>query len=503
MSVSQSVSWFFPELLLAFGALAVLVVDLLVTKHRKKIAVVIGGLFVLLALLKSESAASEHSGVVALFSGMVVLDPMAFFFKLIFGIAVLVTLFFVYRSAESPEANSGEFVTLLVAVTLGLFLMGAASDMVMMYLSLEFVSLCSYVMAGWSRKDRRSTEAALKYVIYGGVASGVMVYGMSLLYGLTGKTNLFEIRDALAASAPSQLALTLSVVLIIAGIGFKIAAVPFHMWCPDVYEGAPTPVTAFFSVGPKAAGFAMMIRFFYTTFVDATSWGSGTELVAVGGAPWPLLVGIIAAATMTLGNFAAITQNNLKRLLAYSSIAHAGYMLMGIASMSRQGVESVLFYLGVYLFMNLGAFLVVIAIRDHTEGEGIEAYRGLSQRQPFAAVLMTVFLLSLTGVPPFAGFIGKFYLFAAVLAKGGFYYYLLAIIGILNSAVSLFYYARIIRAMFLEEPVVRAPVGLPLPYRVALVALAVPTVVLGIFPPLLSDLTQVSVGALGVVTTGF
>src|SRR5436305_46352 len=250
------------------------------------------------------------------------------------------------------------------------------------------------------------------------------------------------------------------------------------MWCPDVYEGAPTPFTAFLSVGPKAAGFAVAIRFFFAAFQHPVAGGGYAPATDL---PWPAIIGIISAITMTLGNLTAIVQNNLKRLLAYSSIAHAGYLLMGLAAASAAGVQSILIYLIVYVLMNVGAFLVVIAVSRVTGGEQISDLRGLGTKAPIAALSLTIFLFSLTGIPPFAGFVGKYLIFAAVVRQGGFWYVALAVIGVVNSAVSLFYYARIIKAMFLEDAVDDRPLPLPALYTGVLVALAIPVIALGIY----------------------
>jgi NADH-quinone oxidoreductase subunit N len=265
---------------------------------------------------------------------------------------------------------------------------------------------------------------------------------------------------------------------VLAGVGYKIASVPFHMWCPDVYEGAPTPFTAFLSVGPKAAGFAVAIRFFFAAFEKQLP-GGGYE--AATDLPWPAIIGIISAITMTLGNLTAIVQTNLKRLLAYSSIAHAGYLLMGLAAASAAGVQSILVYLVVYVLMNVGAFLVIIAVSRVTGGEDIGDLRGLGTKAPIAALALTIFLFSLTGIPPFAGFVGKYLIFAAVVQRGGFWNVLLAVIGVLNSAVSLFYYARIIKAMYLEDATDERPLAVPAVYTGVLVALAVPVLALGLY----------------------
>jgi NADH-quinone oxidoreductase subunit N len=375
-----------------------------------------------------------------------------------------------------------------------MFLMASAADLLMAYLSLETVSLISYILTGFRRADRRANEAALKYVIYGGVASGVMLYGISLLYGLFGTTRLIgeggigaQLADvssrifmahAFGGQPAAQLALVVAIVFVLAGVGYKIASVPFHMWCPDVYEGAPTPFTAFLSVGPKAAGFALAIRFFFAAFEQRMPGGA---FATAGDLPWPAIVGIISAITMTLGNFTALVQTNLKRMFAYSSIAHAGYLLMGLAAASAAGVQSILVYLAIYVVMNVGAFLVVIAVSRVTGGESISDFRGLGQRAPIAAITLAIFLFSLTGIPPFAGFIGKYLLFAALLSGGGVWAVVLAVIGVLNSAVSLFYYAKVIKAMYFDEVEDQARLPVPRLYNGLLSGLAVLVFVMGLF----------------------
>jgi len=322
----------------------------------------------------------------------------------------------------------------------------------------------------------------------------VMLYGMSILYGLFATsrvagpsgigaqladvTSRLFMAQAFGGQPAAQLALVVAVIFVLAGVGYKIASVPFHMWCPDVYEGAPTPFTAFLSVGPKAAGFAVAIRFFFAAFERQLPGGDYAPITDL---PWPAIIGIVSAITMTLGNLTAIVQNNLKRLLAYSSIAHAGYLLMGLSAANAAGVRSILVYLVVYVLMNVGAFLVIIAVARVTGSEDIDSLRGLGSKAPIAALSLTVFLFSLTGIPPFAGFIGKYLIFAAVVQRGGFWYVLLAVIGVLNSAVSLFYYARIIKAMYIDEAVDRRPLPVPALYTGLLVALAVPILALGVY----------------------
>ncbi len=350
---------------------------------------------------------------------MLVLDPMAVFFKLLLIGASLVVVgaFRFSGSRELAGLGQGEFYALLLGVTFSNLLMASANDLAMLYLALEMVSIASYVMVAYLKGDRMSNEASLKYILFGAVSTGGMLYGLSLLYGMTGSTNLSVIRDVLAAGAADANRLPLFVValLVFAGFGFKTASVPFHFWCPDVYQGAPTPVTAFLSVAPKAAGFAMMLRFFFQGLATDGRRAAGT---------WPApstgrrSLMVISVLTMTLGNVAALTQTNMKRLLAYSSIAHAGYILMGVVALSENGARAMMVYLLAYLFMNLGAFLVVTLIHNQDGTFDLRDYPGLYRRAPFLTVAMAVFLLSLMGIPPLVGFMGKLYVFAAVIESG-------------------------------------------------------------------------------------
>jgi NADH-quinone oxidoreductase subunit N len=468
-----SASWFRPELVLTAGVLLLLLLDLGWKQSRHRVLLLTLGALTCLAVAAG-CLVFQHVESRAMFNGMIASDPFATFFKWLFLAAGALTVLIASGSGDFGRQRIGVFYALLLSVVLGMFLMASSTDLLMLYLAVEMVSLPSYALAGYKPGDRRAAEAALKYVIYGGVASGIMLFGLSYIYGLTGSTSLLGLGarlDALAmpavagSQAALRVALMVAVIFVMCGIGYKIAAVPWHMWCPDVYEGAPTPFTAFLSVGPKAAGFALAIRVIYSSLASS----AGAEGVARGltEVPWPAIVGVLAAVTMTLGNFTALHQNNLKRLLAYSSISHAGYALMGLSAASLLGVQSVMIYLLIYLVMNLGAFLAVIAIGQATGSETVADCKGLVRRHPLLAVTFAVFLFSLTGLPPLAGFAGKWYLFVAVLnhyaEEGGSWYVVLAIIAALNTAVSLYYYLRIVRAMFLDEPtgelVVRPKVG--------------------------------------------
>jgi NADH-quinone oxidoreductase subunit N len=465
----RSAAWFRPEMALTFGALALFIVDLFWKRSSARVTYLTVSVMAVLAVTAG-LLAYQPPDAQSLFNGMLANDAFACFFKWLFLGAAALTVVIAAQGKDFTSERIGEFYALLTAVVLGMFMMASATDLLMVYLSIELVSMVSYVLAGYRKGDRKAAEGSLKYVIYGGVASGVMLFGMSYLYGLTGTTSLLDlgariqaIQASGASLAATRIALVVSIVFVTAGIGYKVAAVPWHMWCPDVYEGAPTPFTAFLSVGPKAAGFALALRFFLSALAGPVAPGSGFA-DALAGIPWPAIVGVVSAVTMTLGNLTALGQTNLKRLLAYSSIAHAGYTLMGLSAASDRGMQAVMIYMLVYLVMNVGAFLVVIIVAESTGSESILDYKGLARRSPLAAVTFSIFLFSLTGIPPFAGFVGKWYLFYAVFERiggpNGEWYAILALVGALNTAVSLYFYVRIIRAMFIDPPYVENPAAI-------------------------------------------
>jgi NADH-quinone oxidoreductase subunit N len=468
----QSLIYILPELILTATILAVFIADLVVTNKERV------GEIALVGTALSLLAVSRLVGVPDgwLFGRMIVQDPFTVFFKVIFALAAMAAIWMSLGSKE-VNANQGEYYGLLVSSTLGMYFMSSASNLLMAYLALEFVSLTSYTLTGFLRHDRRSGEAALKYLIYGGVASGTMIYGMSWIFGLAGSMDFAQINAALMHGDTNKLAVFIAVLLTLAGFGYKVAAVPFHMWVPDVYTGAPIPIAAFLSVGSKAAGFALLMRFFYPTLSHLGADGTWQFLPGV---DWPQLVLVLCMVTMTLGNLAALSQRNLKRLLAYSSIAHAGYILMGFVVLSNEGLRAMMFYMVVYYLMNIGAFLVVMIVANSTGREDIEGYRGLAWRGGAApAVALAVFLFSLTGLPPLAGFIGKFYLFAAVIRQQ---FYFLALVGVINSVISLYYYARVVRTMFLDFPEGNeAPVTVGLHNGSLMWGLCAATLVLGVY----------------------
>jgi NADH-quinone oxidoreductase subunit N len=504
-----------PEIMLGIVIVLLLVGDLVIPhsglKRRRLTPVAVLGILFVGVLVGT----SQSEGI--FFSGQLAADPLAKMFKLLFLATAMVGVALSAWSAELPDRHMGEYYALLLSITLGMFLMASANDFLLAYLAIEFVSIVSYAMAGYRLRDKRSSEAALKYVVYGGAASGLMLFGISLFYGMFGTTEFTEgyralqaylSAEALDAAAGGARAfpttLMTSVMLMFAGVGFKIAVVPFHMWSPDVYEGAPTPFTAFLSVGPKAAGFVLLIRIMVGILAAPGTGGFDLDasgfLVLAGDLPIPAALGAVAALSMTVGNLAALTQRNVKRLLAYSSIAHAGYLLMGFVVLSQSALEAVVFYLCLYYLMNIGAFAVAQAVRDRSGGnEDISAFSGLGSREPILALAMTIFLLSLTGLPPLAGFIGKFYLFSAVLERGGTGYVLLAVIGILNSAVSLYYYMSVAKAMWITPAEDESSLGVAPRFTVLAGILAVPTFVLGLY---WAPVSNAVAGGLSMVRSG-
>src|SRR6266478_7855266 len=389
-----SLKYFYPEGLLTAGVLIVVLLDLVIRNKSflGDLALVVTAASLLLIALEPRLSGAW------LFNRMLVFDSFAVFFRALIALAAVVAVWMSIGSEEVRHCDQGEYYALLLASTLGMFLMATSANLLMAYLSLEFVSLTSYVLTGFLKHNRRSQEAALKYLIYGGVASGTMIYGMSWLYGAAGSLDYAYINAALAQGTINPLTLFIAILLILAGFGYKIASVPFHMWAPDVYTGAPIPITAFLSVGSKAAGFAILIRLFYPGLSQAVG-GGGSQFLA--GVDWPQLMLVICMVTMTLGNLAALNQQNVKRLLAYSSIAHAGYTLMGFVVLNDEGLRAMLFYLVTYYLMNIGGFLVVMIVVNSTGREDIEGFRGLAWRGgAVPAVAMAIFLFSLAGLPP-------------------------------------------------------------------------------------------------------
>jgi NADH-quinone oxidoreductase subunit N len=479
-----------PEIVLTAGSLVLLLADLIVARDRQSVLA-----WVTLAILGATAAAlvPVADAHVQVAHGLIAVDRFALFFKVVFLMAAALTVLMSIRYLDVEGTRAGEYYFLILCATLGMMIMAGGTDLITLFVGLETMAIAFYVLTGFLKPSRRSNEAAVKYFLLGAFSLGILLYGMSLLYGLTGTTNLRSIATALVGQEGDP-RLVLAVILVVAGMGFKIAAVPFHMWAPDVYEGAPTPIAAFLSVGSSAASFAMLLRIFVESLpAMRVSALAGMAGPAIG---WTTLFYVLSVVTMTVGNFAALTQSNLKRMLAYSSIAHGGYMLIGVVAGTTRGFTAMLIYLFVYSFMQLGAFTVLALLRrSDVVGDELKDLNGLFFRQPFAAVAMLLFMLSLGGVPPTAGFMGKFWLFSAAIESG---YVWLAVIGVLNSAVSLYYYIRIVVFMWLKnEPTGSAPTTSPA-LAVALGVAVVATLVLGMYPQPLFQFAQASAATLGV-----
>ncbi len=485
MSLAQFVP-FLPEIVLATAGFALLLAGMRLgtrgTRAMVGCAVATLGVVAVLVWLVARPVAGPET----ILGGMLVVDGFAVYFKLLLLAASAVALVMSAGYLERSPYGAGEFSALVLFSTVGMFVMASGANLVSLYVGLELMALSVYVLVGYFKLENKSNEGAVKYFVLGALSSGVLLYGISLVYGSLGTLDLAAIRDALRATPSANLTLVLGILLVAFGMLFKVAAVPFHVWTPDAYEGAPTPVTAFMSVGPKAAAFAMFLRVFLGAFGPEVSHWRGVVLV-------------VAGLTMIYGNVAALTQDNVKRMLAYSSIAHAGYALMGLVAASKLGTWSVLMYMLIYSFMNLGAFGFVIMLESRGyAGETIADWAGLAKRHPAAAAGMLLFMLSLAGIPPTAGFMGKLYVFAAAVQAG---YVGLAVIGVIMSAVSLFYYFRIVVQMYLKDGPGDEPATLMRDrWLEAMIGVcAVVTLVIGVWPAPVVSWAQSGLNALGLL----
>ncbi len=467
-----------PWLTLTGAAILILLVDALSPKGRKAYFPQLSLLGLGIALLQT-FCLWNHTGTD--FARMVYVDNFALFFYAVFILGTALTVLLSRQYLEDYGKNLGEYYALLLFATLGMMLMAAGAHLIMIFLGLEVMSIAVYVLAGLFREDAKSNEAALKYLVLGGFSSAFLLFGIAMLYGATGGSLYL---DDLAARLAQGGALTqpltlLALALFIVGFGFKVASVPFHMWTPDVYEGAPTSITAFMAVGVKAAAFAAFARVFFLAFPALKI-------------DWVMVLWVLAVATMTLGNVVAIAQTNIKRMLAYSSIAHAGYLLVALVAANQLGAVSLLYYLLAYTLMNLGAFGVVILVgRKKDSYLSIYDYSGLGFQHPALAAAMALFMFALAGIPPTAGFVGKFYIFSAAVQAG---YIWLAIIGVMNSLVSVFYYLRITVLMYMKPPEAElGPVAFTPALTTVLVVTAVGVLLIGIFPGFLYNLALNSV----------
>lgn len=470
-----------PEIIVILGACFILLVDFIIPDDRKCVIPILAVATVAVAAVATAVLAYVGFGDAIVFSGMFSADGYATFFKFILYTAVVLTILLSVRgNCKCPSSTdikksslSGEYYVLILFALCGMMVMASGRDLLSLYIGMELMSLPVYTLVAFKDRDKRSVEGAMKYVILGAFSSAVMLFGISLIYGFTGTTALLGVSEALATGSLSLPAVSVAVVMLVAGFGFKIAGVPFHMWAPDAYEGAPTPITAFMSTASKAAAFAMMLRVFmeglYPLYDD-----------------WYVLLAVVSIASMAYGNFVAIAQKNIKRMLAYSSIGHAGYALLGLIAGTAEGVASVIFYMAVYTFMNFGIFAVIM-LMGSGKGEKIEDYTGLAKSHKGLAAVMLIFLFALAGIPPMGGFMAKFYVFLALIHEGML---TIAIIGVLMSAVAAYFYIRIVMVMYMKEPegeiIVRPSTVTTFVMLVSLVGV----IVLGIYPDILITLAN-------------
>ncbi len=467
-----------PEIFLSVLAMALLLINVFSPGGQKSYLAYISFIGIVVAAVLVGAGWGGH---IESFGGSVVLDNFATFFKMTFLVAAGLTVLITDSYMEREGCNHGELYPLILFAVVGMMLMASGTDLMTIFLGLEVMSVTLYVLAGFNRGNKKSNEAGLKYFLLGSFSTGFMLYGMALIYGATGTTRLYKLAAIVGQmTLPSaNIMLVAGMLLMMTGFAFKIAAAPFHMWTPDVYEGAPTPMTAFMSAGPKAAGFAALLRIFLVALPTLQ-------------VEWSQVLWVLAVLTMTVGNITALRQDNIKRVLAYSSIAHAGYALVGFTAGNGTGIAGILFYMLSYSFMNIGAFAVIILVAKKGETNGnVSDFAGLGFKRPILALAMTLFLFSLAGVPPAAGFVGKFYLFAGAIQKG---YIWLAVIGVLNSAASAYYYLRIMVYMYMKEPREEFEwVHVTAPVALALVIAAAGTLIPGIVPSIILQYAQMAV----------
>jgi NADH-quinone oxidoreductase subunit N len=476
----QSLMPIYPEAVVIMVALMVLIMDFFLDKDGKAFLgwLSLAGI-VVAAFATFRLIGTGASG--AFFSGTFNLDPFSIFFKFVFFIACGLGILVSINYLKTQDIHRGEYYALMLFATSGMMLMASAADLITLYLGLELMAMSIYILAGFMRHDNRSNEAAIKYLLLGAFSSGIMLYGMSLLYGLTGTTNLAEILAFLRTADLNNPVIYLAMIMLVVSFGFKVAAVPFHMWVPDVYEGAPTPVTAFMSAGPKVAGFAVLLRVFLYSLEPLHAHSTA-------------IISGLALLTMAVGNIMALSQTNIKRMLAYSSIAHAGYALVGLAAGGPDGAASVMLYVCIYALMNMGAFGVVIMLRKAGErGEEITDFAGLGKTNKTAAFLMLIFMFSLTGIPPTAGFIGKFYIFKSAVQSGLVW---LAVAGVIFSSISAYFYLRVIMVMYMKEPKETIELTTSPSLALALAISVTAVIYIGVLPSQLLDYARASIAGI-------
>jgi NADH-quinone oxidoreductase subunit N len=468
----QDYTLLIPEIFLFAWALFILIFDLV---KRRKSPNLLGYLTMSGLAVTGILLALFHGG--NLFNGMFQSDQLSVFFKVIFlGAAFMAVGSSFNIVSEKIQHHRGEYYGLILFSTVGMMFLGSASELLSIYVGLELTTIPLYILAAYFKDDKLSVEAGLKYLIIGAFSSAILLYGLSLLYGMAGTTDIVMMKINLAKLfiefrkiGPG---LILAMVLVIAGIGFKLALVPFHMWAPDVYQGAPTPITAFLSVGSKAAGIVAFARIFVNGLISfATDVMTPTD--------WGIIVAVLASAAMILGNITALRQKNIKRMLAYSSIAQIGYVMIGMVAANELGIASVSYYMFIYLFANMGAFAVATVFSDRTGSDGIISYSGLSKSSPSLAAYMTIFLLSLAGIPPLGGFVAKYLVFAAGIQAG---YTWLVILALVTAVISLYYYANIIKMMYFSSDEPAFKIKPPLPAKIVLLIGVIGVILFGIFP---------------------
>ncbi|MBI5029167.1 MAG: NADH-quinone oxidoreductase subunit N [Chloroflexi bacterium] len=489
MPDAQTLILISPELVLSIFGILILLIDVI---WREKSQGILPWITILGFALALGATFYIWGSDVTRFAGMYYIDTFSLFFKMIAAITGIILTLVSIDYLKNRTPYKGEFYSIFTFAVLAMTMTASSGSLLMVYLSIEFLSYTSYLLTGFLRDDKKSNESAIKYFLYGAITSATMLYGLSLLYGISGSLNLSDIAATFTNTVDASVRMVglVSTALVLAGLGFKISLVPFHQWAPDAYEGAPTPVTAFLSVGPKAVGFAVLLRL---AIIALPAYKEG----------WiPLLV-VISILTMTLGNLTALQQTNVKRMLAYSSIAQAGYMLIGViavnltASPTFSGLNGILIYLFAYLFTNLGAFICVIAIENTTGIVEIPEYAGLVKRAPLVAALFVIFFLSLAGIPPTAGFIGKFFVFGAALREG---YIVLAAIGVINSVISVFYYFSVVRQAFFEAPKDPTPIRIAPLVTLSLVITGALVLAFAIYPDPVVNIAAWSMGMFGVAT---
>jgi NADH-quinone oxidoreductase subunit N len=463
--MGQSIVAIMPELLMTIFGLMLIVIDIMSKDEKKSGVGYFGIAFILLTLLASIPIGGFK---IHGFNNMLVWDSYAFAFFIIFAIAYILTTLGSVDYLKSNDINKGEYYIIMFFSIIGMMFMVSATDLSVFYLGLETMAISMYIMAGFNKKDKKSNEAGIKYFIIGAFSSGILLYGLSYVYGYTGSTKYVDIAGMIKSNGLESFNIKLGLVMMLTGFAFKISAVPFHMWAPDVYSGAPTPVTGFMTVAPKAASFGALIRFVWIALEPAQM-------------EWKLFFSILAVLTMTYGNLVAIAQSNVKRMLAYSAISHAGYMLIGVVAGNELGYQSIALYMIIYGFMNIGAFTILSQLKNKgiIEDESLSSFAGLAKKHPLASVAMLIFMFSLAGIPPLAGFIGKFYIFSAAIKSGVVW---LAIVGVINSVIGCYYYMRVTIFMYFKEPEVESYVDIKPASFIATFIAVIFVLLIGVFP---------------------